>query len=103
MRSNPNSKRGQVRAALKHSGEEEALRIGLQLNIPEAKVRRWIRKFSAVQTSPQSKRGEVTSPYWPDQTGYIEEQGDDVSGVRFRDGSYHFIPNERIHKVETGK
>jgi len=101
LRSNPNSKRGRVRIALASGGEKVALRIGAALKIPEAKVRRWIRRMttSKVPTPASSNRKRVKLTYDRSFTGIVLDEGPEVSDVRFDDGVRRFIPNKHLASV----
>jgi hypothetical protein len=93
--------RGQIRTAFQAGGEAAALEAGKALNLPEKKVRRWLRKLAAPAepTKISNVRG-ATLAYSPKTVVTIIKRGAEVSEVKFKDGRTQYLSNEQL--VETG-
>lgn len=108
----PNSKRGKIYAAFLSGGVEAALRVGRDLMWSDGGIRSWCKKWQEEgATQPSVKLGApvVSRPdrrsvhlvYDEDAVGIIDREGPEVSGVRFKNGTYRFVPNEHLVRVKS--
>jgi|ERR1044072_7662731 hypothetical protein len=110
MPSNPESKRGQVRAVFEDKGDKAAIAKGASLGVAESRVRRWIKKWTVpdLTTAPvvairPPKKGLVFFIGRPDCFGKVTKKGKTESEVAWLNGNVTTVKNEWVQPVETGE
>ena len=95
---------------LQAQGKEAAYNLGIELGLTHNTMRGLIRVMlngeyerAKVKRVPETfGKRRVFLSYDKDREGVVVHEGDEVSDVRWNDGSCQFVPNERLVTIPEG-